>query len=116
MSKCGPACETYNLAQGTHGEHVAWCELYNVRPSAKEITKIAQLREALRVAEAIRDDARAHSQRLLDEKRELAARLVEACQIADRIAENADLVADGLYGAADFGRLDELKKLGSGVP
>lgn len=37
--------------------------------------EVASLRDKVRVAEAARDDARAHSQKLLDENRELRHRM-----------------------------------------
>ena len=125
MSKCGPACETYNLAQGTHGEHVAFCDLYSAWVQqreqvarlrtdgiAREITyaeaEIA-LRDQIRIAAAVRDDARRECQRLLEEKRALAAALAEVCAIAHRLADNKEWIVD------DFERLAELEKLGKGA-
>jgi hypothetical protein len=122
MSKCGPACEMYNLAQGTHGEHIAFCDLYpawvqqreqvaRLRTDgiAREITyaeaEIA-LRDQIRIAEAVRDDARRECQRLLEEKRALAIALGEACKIAHRLADSTEWLT------ADFERLANLEKLG----
>jgi hypothetical protein len=48
-----------------------------------------ELRAALRAAEAVRDDARAQCQRLLDEKRDLVAKLVESDEVVRRNVEIA---------------------------
>ena len=48
--------------------------------SSTEHESVEQLRAAVRIAEAVRGDACAHSQRLLDEKRELEAKLASVEQ------------------------------------